>query len=134
VALGWTFGWLVFGAPSDREEFRALELDWTWDVVTFAGFLPVLLTAAWLQESRHPIRRVVGHVVAGVGVVALAGNAFLSSFGGICLDPGDTCLVPATAHLAHVVGGAGVVGLAWAFGWLRAASRPASAAQDVVLR
>ena len=94
----------------DTAGFGTIPFSWFWDVVFFVLHLPVVLAGVRLARSPRLLLRVLGWVLAGGAIVSLAWAAFLSSVGGICLDPGeDICVVSTASHAAHAIVVAAVV-------------------------
>lgn len=108
VTLGWTAGYPVWAQGDPQGFFRVPFTLWDPLVIIVLG-APLSAAAGWLLPSS----RIKGYVILALTVFVLAFASSFSFFGGICLDPEDTCVTTwptrvsalAAALLALSVGG-----------------------------
>ena len=115
VLLSWLAGRIVW-APGQTQGFERISFSLSLDIAPFLIFLPVILIGVRASRAKWGWVQLIGEGTVVLALILLGYVAFFSSFGGVCLDPGeDVCVVTDAAHVAHAVSLAGVVGVAWLY-------------------
>lgn len=102
VALAWVVGFAILGRWAEPEEFAEIPFELDWSVLLPLQYgLPVALAAGLLRAFELP--RLIRAIALAVATIVLSLWAFVSSFGGICLNTGEECLVSPRTHLAGLL-------------------------------
>ena len=102
VAFAWVVGFAILGRWASPEEFAEIPFELDWSVLLPLQYsLPIALAAGLLRGFALP--RLIRAIALTFATTVLSFWAFVSSFGGICLNTGEQCLVSPMSHFVGIL-------------------------------
>lgn len=118
VGLAWAFGLYVWGSPDPGSARR----HGIFALLGMVGGMVVVGIAALLR--RVDALRLLATGSVALGYLWIAYMAYFSHYGGVCLDPGEVCVVSWSSRIVTLVVGLGCVGVGRLV-WPQSGSSPA---------